>query len=90
MTYVRFMKDVEEGKIISVKSLELQEEFAKGRLDDFNYSSDLPESPSIGVFVISISGRPRTRPISFTSVTVKLQRGLKSPALSPYLVAYPT
>ena len=40
MTYVRFMKDVEEGKIISVKSLELQEEFAKGRLDDFNYSSD--------------------------------------------------
>lgn len=40
LKYVRFMKDVEEGKIISVKSLELQEEFAKGRLDDFNYSSD--------------------------------------------------
>ncbi len=39
LKYVRFMKAVEDGKIISVKSLELQEELAKGRLDDFNYSS---------------------------------------------------
>ena len=34
------MKDVEEGKIISVKSLELQEEFARGRLDEFSYKTD--------------------------------------------------
>ena len=40
LKYVRFMKDMEDGKNISVKSLELQEEFAKGNLDNFNYSSD--------------------------------------------------
>ena len=40
LKYVRFMKAVENGSIISVKSLELQEEFARGQLDDFQYKTD--------------------------------------------------
>lgn len=40
LKYVRFMKAVENGSIISVKSLELQEEFARGQLDDFQYRTD--------------------------------------------------
>lgn len=40
LKYVRFMKAVENGSIISVKSLELQEEFARGKLDNFQYRTD--------------------------------------------------
>lgn len=40
LKYVRFMKAVENGSTISVKSLELQEEFARGQLDDFQYKTD--------------------------------------------------
>ena len=34
------MKNVEQKRIISIKSLELQEEFARGRLDEFSYKTD--------------------------------------------------
>lgn len=40
LKYVRFMKAIENGSIITVKSLELQEEFARGQLDDFQYRTD--------------------------------------------------
>lgn len=40
LKYVHFMKAVENGSIISVKSLELHEEFARGRLDDFQHKTD--------------------------------------------------
>ena len=43
LKYVRFMKAVEHGGIISVKSLELQEEFARGQLDDFQYTTDFDD-----------------------------------------------
>ena len=43
LKYVRFMKAVESGGIISVKSLELQEEFARGQLDDFQYTTDFDD-----------------------------------------------
>ena len=53
-------------------------------------SSVLPHNPSVGVFSINSVGSPRTLPIALTSVTVRSLNGLKSPAPSPYLVAYPT
>ena len=53
-------------------------------------SSVLPQSPSEGDLSTNSVGSPKTLPISFTSVTVKFDKGLKSPAASPYLVAYPT
>lgn len=40
LKYVHFMKNVEQKRIISIKSLELQEEFARGRLDEFSYKTD--------------------------------------------------
>ena len=43
LKYVQFMKAVENGGIISVKSLELQEEFARGQLDDFQYTTDFDD-----------------------------------------------
>ena len=43
LKYVRFMKAVENGSIISVKSLELQGEFARGQLDDFQYTTDFDD-----------------------------------------------
>lgn len=40
---MQICKAVENGGIISVKSLELQEEFARGQLDDFQYTTDFDD-----------------------------------------------
>src|SRR5699024_8972320 len=53
-------------------------------------SSVFPHRPSIGVLSTNFDGSQSSFLIIFTSVTVRRERGLKSPTESPYLVEYPT
>ena len=63
LKYVRFMKSVENGSVISIKSLESQEDLARGKLDDFHYDhgfDDIDEEIHFWEMVVALENHFRT------------------------------